>query len=75
MSSLLLLLPTSRFGFHGKTPAPFDLGPGSTLDFQSSLNGTPAFTSYADTYLRTKQPTNLSLGGKTPPKYLDNPPQ
>lgn len=75
MSSLLQLLPTSRFGFHGQKPLPFDLGPGSTLDFQSSLNGTPSFSSYADSYLRTKSPTKLSLGGKTPPKYLDNPPK
>lgn len=75
MSSLLLLLPTSKYGYGGKKPAAFDLGPNSTLDYQSSLNGTPAFTSYADAYLRTKQPTQLSLGGKTPAKYLDNPPQ
>lgn len=75
MSSLLLLLPTSKYGYAGKKPASFDLGPGSTLDFQSSLNGNPSFGSYADAYLRTKQPTKLSLGGKTPARYLDNPPQ
>lgn len=75
MSSLLTLLPTSRYGFKGKTPPAFDLGPNSTLDFQSSINNNPNFSTYADAYLRTKTPTKLSLGGVTPAKYLDNPPQ
>ena len=74
MSSLLQLLPTSIYGLGGKTPAPFDLGPNSTLDYQSSINNAPPFTSYQDAYLRTLSPTKLSLGGITPPKYLDNPP-
>lgn len=75
MSSLLELLPTSIYGLGGKTPAPFDLGPSSTLDYQSSINGTPPFSSYQDAYLRGLQATKLSLGGVTPPKYLDNPPK
>lgn len=75
MSSLKDLLPTSVFGYHGKTPAAFDLGPNSTLDNASSINNNPAFTSYSDPYLRGKTPTKLGLGGKTPKRYLDNPPQ
>ena len=75
MSSLLLLLPTSRYGFKGQRPPTFDLGATSTIDFQSSINNKPAFSSYADAYLRTKTPTKLSIGGVTPPKYLDNPPK
>jgi len=74
MSSLLLLLPTSKYGYKGLQPPTFDLGPSSTLDYQSSINNNPAFTSYQDAYLRTLTPTKLSLGGITPPKYLDNPP-
>lgn len=75
MSSLLDLLPTSRLGFNGKTPASFDLGPNSTLDNASSIDNIPAFSTYADPFLRTKTPTKLSLGGVTPAKYLDNPPK
>ena len=77
MSSILIdQIPNSKFGFKGKKPLAFDLGPGSTLDYQSSLNNNPQFATYADAYLRTKKPTNLSLlAGGTPPKYLDNPPR
>lgn len=74
MSSLLLLLPTSHYGFGGATPAGFDLGPGSTLHFESSLDGKPPFGTYKDGYLRNKQPTKLALPGN-PVKYLDNPPK
>ena len=74
MSSLLELLPTSRFGFGGKTPATFELGPNSTLHDMSSLNNTPSFGTYKDAYLRTKKPTNLGRPGPIP-KYLDNPPK
>ena len=73
MSSLLTLLPTSKYGFGGATPQGFDLGPGSTLHDESSLDGNPAFSTYKDAYLRTKTPTKLALPG-TPIKYLDNPP-
>lgn len=75
MPSLFQLLPTSKFGFGGRKPANFDLGPGSTLDYTSSVDGNPLFTSYADPYLRTKTPTKLSRGLKRLPHYLDNPPQ
>ena len=75
MSSLLLLLPTSRFGWRGNKPPTFDLGPGSTIDDTSSINNMPPFNTYSDPYLRTLTPSNLSLRGVTPPKYLDNPPK
>lgn len=75
MSSLLQLLPTSKYGFQGKTPPEFDLGPTSTLDYQSSVNGNPAFSSYSDPYLRRQSPTQLAPSGQQLVKYLDNPPQ
>ena len=74
MSSLLLLLPTSRYGFGGSTPQGFDLGPGSTLHYASSANGVPGFGTYKDAYLRTKTPSTLDLPS-APKKYLDNPPK
>jgi len=73
--SLIDLLPTSKYGFGGKTPPKFDLGPASTLDYQSSINGNPAFSSYQDAYLRTKMPTKMTPPSTQLKKYLDNPPQ
>ena len=75
MSSLLNLLPTSRYGLGGKQPDQFDLGPNSTLDNTSSLNNNPVFTSYKDVYLRGKMPTKLAPPASQLKKYLDNPPQ
>jgi len=75
MSSLLNLLPFSRFGFGGKKPDQFDLGPGSTIDNQSSLNNNPPFATYKDVYLRGKMPTKQAPPGTQLKKYLDNPPQ
>lgn len=75
MSSLLNLLPTTKYGFQGKTPPTFDLGPNSTLDNQSSLNGNPPFSSYSDAFLRKQQATKLAPSGQQLQKYLDNPPQ
>lgn len=75
MSSLLLLLPTSKFGYGGAQPLSFTLGSNSTLDFQSSINNKPAFTSYQDPYLKTLTPTKLSLGGITPVQYFQNLPK
>lgn len=57
----------SRFGLGGRKPAQtLGANPKSTLHNTSSINNNPAI-------LRT--PSNLDLDGKTPDKYLDNPPK
>jgi hypothetical protein len=73
--SLLNLLPSSKYGLGGKQPEQFDLGPGSTLDNESSLNNNPPFTTYKDAYLRGKMPTKQAPPAAQLKKYLDNPPQ
>jgi hypothetical protein len=75
MSSLLLLLPTTKYGYGGARPPQFDLGRNSTIDNTSSLDNVPPFSSYADPYLRRQVPTQLSRGNKRLPHYLDNPPK
>lgn len=71
--SLIDLWPTTKLGYAGGRPNDFELGPTSTLHYESSLNGQPPFTSYSSAYLRTLQPTKLGPG--IPVKYLDNPPK
>lgn len=57
----------SRFGFKGIRPRNWaGSDPQSTLHNTSSINNKPAIT---------KQPSNLDLDGKTPARYLDNPPR
>lgn len=57
----------SRFGLGGQRPAQMPgANPKSTLHNTSSINNNPAI-------LRT--PSNLDLDGKTPERYLDNPPR
>jgi hypothetical protein len=57
----------SRFGYGGRKPSKFaGSDPQSTLHNTSSINNKPAIT---------KQPSNLDLDGKTPARYLDNPPR
>ena len=73
-TSLLTLLPTSKYGYKGQKPANFDLGPNSPLHDTSSLNGIPPFAGYSDATLRTLKPTKLSRGNAPIVKYLDNPP-
>lgn len=57
----------SKFGYGGKQPARW---PGSnkasTLHNTSSINNRPAIQ---------RRPSDLDLDGKTPAKYLDNPPK
>lgn len=57
----------SPLGFKGSQPPKY-LGadPNSTLHNQSSINNNPAIN---------RKPSDLDLDGKTPPKYLDNPPR
>lgn len=73
--SLIDLLPTSRFGFHGGQPPLFDLGPTSTLHDTTSIDGNPSFGSYKDAYIRKQKATKLSRGTGRIPHYLDNPPK
>lgn len=60
-------LAGSKLGLQGKTPS---TRPGakndSTLHFQSSINDKPDIE---------QSPSSLDLDGKTPGKYLDNPPK
>ena len=75
MPTILELLPLTNLGYHGGQPAPFDLGPASTLHYHSSLDNNPAFGTYKDPYLRGLQPTKLGPGTLNPVKYLDHPPK
>ena len=57
----------SELGFKGNLPPRYEgSNPRSTLHYQSSINNQPAIT---------RPPSDLDLNGKTPPKYLDNPPR
>lgn len=59
-------LPNSILGLKGQTPAKRPgANPASTLHNQSSINNNPAIE---------QSPSGLDLDGKTPDKYLDNPP-
>jgi len=62
---LLDLLKTSKLGLKGKTP-PTRAGAKSTS--QLHVQGTEKLTIRPDE-------SNLDLDGKTPSRYLDNPPQ
>ncbi len=69
---------TSKFQNPGpsKRPGKFEFGPDSTLHNESSTIGTPAFSNYKSSYLRTEKPVNPKmLFPKNPKKYLDNPPR
>jgi len=72
--SLIDLWPTTKLGYAGGQPQPFELGPNSTLHYHSSLDGQPPFSSYSDAYLRGLQPTKLGPMGE-PYKYLDHLPK
>ncbi len=64
---LLNLLKTSLLGWKGQTPPSSQSNsPNSTLHNTSSINGSPTIV---------QKPSNLDLDGKTPPRYLDNPPK
>jgi hypothetical protein len=57
----------SKFGLGGKKPIKWPgSNPKSTLHNTSSINNNPAIT---------RTPSKLDLDGKTPEKYLDNPPR
>jgi hypothetical protein len=56
-------------------PLKFEFDVNSTLHNRSSLDGSPAFSTYARPYLRTLKPTALSTGTLNPKKYLDKPPR
>lgn len=57
----------SKFGYEGKKPAKWPgSDKGSTLHNTSSINNKPAIS---------RTPSSLDLDGKTPKKYLDNPPK
>jgi len=58
--------PKSRLGLKGRTPkVPLGATDKSTQHNTSSINNVPEFT---------KPVSGLDLNGKTPAKYLDNPP-
>lgn len=56
--------------FDGASPGKYSNSPGpaSRLHYEYSINGNP-------NVLTSPQPSNLDLDGKTPSKYLDNPPK
>jgi hypothetical protein len=65
---LLKLLPSSPYGLKGLTPPTIgSANPQSKLHYEYSINNTPPFPGFPN-------PSQLDLEGKTPPKYLDNPP-
>lgn len=64
----------SRLGYKGGRPDDFTLGPDSTLNYTSSVDGKPPFSTYKSEFLRRQKPTRLAPKG-TPAKYLDNPPE
>lgn len=64
------LLPTSTLGLKGTTPDQIPSAkPTSTLHYQYSINGDP---NQAE---KVPAPSKLDLDGKTPSKYMDNPPK
>jgi len=66
---LLSKLPSSNLGLKGASPAKFgDTAKLSTLHNEYSINNTPSLVG-------KPAPSTLDLDGKTPPKYLDNPPK
>jgi hypothetical protein len=66
---LIDLIKKTRFGFGGITPnrTPSSL-PGSKLHNTYSINGQP------DVDINVN-PSRLDLDGKTPKRYIDNPPK
>ena len=59
---------TSKFGLKGKTPNKLAGSlKSSTLHNTSSINNIPS--------IAPKRPSDLDLDGKTPSRYLDNPPK
>lgn len=64
------LLPNSTLGLKGATPAQIpSADPKSTIHYQYSINGDPKQN------IQVPAPSKLDLDGKTPGKYLDNPPK
>jgi len=66
---LLSKLPTSNLGLKGVSPTKFgDTAKLSTLHNEYSINDNPHLVG-------KPAPSTLDLDGKTPAKYLDNPPR
>jgi hypothetical protein len=66
--SILETQLTSKFGYGGKKPAKWaGSDPKSTLHNTSSINNIPS--------IAPREPSKLDLDGKTPERYLDNPPK
>jgi len=66
---LLSKLPSSNLGLKGVSPAKFgDTAKLSTLHNEYSINDNPHLVG-------KPAPSTLDLDGKTPSKYLDNPPR
>lgn len=71
---LLEKLPLTTLGWAGNQPPTFDMGVGSQLHNVSSIVNDPNFSTYLNTYLRTKLPSELDRGNARLPHYMDNPP-
>lgn len=77
-TSLINLLPSSKFGFGGALPKQLSSIPNPPASFHDtySINGAPAGTKATGiSPIALPQPSNLSLNGATPTQYLNNLPQ
>lgn len=63
----------SIFGKQDKITKPAST-PDSKLHFQSSIKGAPPLNTIPFVFQKNLVPSKLDLDGKTPNKYLDNPP-